>query len=88
MSEDLKPDGGVISQADILTQFAVIRTKDKRIVVQFPVLDPTTQTVDVPVTMELAAAGLQTLARVVRQQQQKDKPRIAVVPAMPGLKGD
>jgi len=82
---ELKPDTEPIKKEDVLTQFAVIKTKDGRIAVQFPVLDPTTQTVDIPLAMELAGAGLNTLAQVVRQQL-KGPSRIALVPAMPGLK--
>jgi hypothetical protein len=83
---ELQPDTTPIKKEDVQTQFAVIRTKDGRIAVQFPILDLTTQTVDIPLAMELAGAGLQTLAQVVRQQLKQTKPLIAVVPAMPGLK--
>jgi hypothetical protein len=86
MTAELQPDTTPIKGEDVQTQFAVIKTKDGRIAVQFPVLDITTQNVDIPLAMELCGAGLQTLAQVVRQQLKKDKPRIAVVPAMPGLK--
>ena len=95
--EQIKPDTTPIQKEDVLTQFAVIETKDGRVAVQFPLLDPVTQTVDLPLALELAGAGLQTLARVVRMQtaqalammkgdlppQEKEKGRIAVVPAMP-----
>jgi len=90
--EHIKPDTTPIQKEDVLTQFAVIKTKDGRIAVQFPLLDPVTQTVDLPLALELAGAGLQTLARVVRMQtaaamammqKSQEKGRIAVVPAMP-----
>jgi hypothetical protein len=80
----LQPDTNPIKKEDVLTQFAVIRTKDGRVAVQFPVLDPTTSMVDIPMAMELCGAGLQTLAQVVRQQLgPQAAPRIAVMPAMP-----
>jgi hypothetical protein len=80
----MQPDRNPIKKEDVLTQFAVIRTKDGRVAVQFPVLDVATSTVDIPMAMELCGAGLQTLAQIVRQQQTSQvAPRIAVVPAIP-----
>jgi hypothetical protein len=87
--EPIQPDSTLISKDDVATQFAVIKTKDGRIAVQFPLLDPATQTVDLPLALDLAGAGLQTLARVVRMQMSQalammqEKPRIAVVPTLP-----
>jgi hypothetical protein len=75
--------GPIIKAEDILAQFAVIRTKDNRVVVHFPV-DLATKEADIAVALELCGAGIQALAQIVRQQMKKqEKPRIAVVPTLP-----
>ena len=82
MSEDQKPPEGQIQPEDIVSQFLVLRTKDNRVAVQFPTKSPTDQTMDAPMTLELIAAGLNTVAQILRQQA-PEKPRIVLAPALP-----
>jgi hypothetical protein len=91
MNDDQKPPEGEIKPEDIASQIMVVRTKDNQIAVQYPVVAPDTP--DISEALYLYAAGLNTLASMIRQQQQKmaemlaqqkppEKPRIAVVPAI------
>jgi len=93
MNENQKPPEGQIKPGDVLSQFVVLRTKDNRIAVQFPAKGPT-QTIDAPAALELLAAGLNTMAQILRQQS-PDKPKIVLAPLPPefltrprGLKAD
>ena len=94
MNENQKPPESQIKSGDVLSQFVVLRTKDNRIAVQFPAKGPT-QTIDAPAALELLAAGLNTMAQILRQQS-PDKPKIVLAPALPsefltrprGLKAD
>ena len=95
MNENQKPPESQIKSGDVLSQFVVLRTKDNRIAVQFPAKGPTDQTIDAPAALELLAAGLNTMAQILRQQS-PDKPKIVLAPARPpefltrprGLKAD
>ena len=71
-----------IQPGDVLAQFMVLRTKDNRVAVQFPTKSPTDPTMDGPMALELLAAGLNTVAQILRQQA-PEKPRIVVAPAIP-----
>lgn len=82
MSQDEKPPEGQIKPEDIASQFMVLRTKDGRVAVQFPTKGPTDQTIDAPETLALMAAGLNTVAQIIRQQS-PEKPRIVLAPALP-----
>jgi hypothetical protein len=75
------------NQSEIETQFAVLKMKDGRVVVQFPVLDQENKIADIPLAIELCGAGLQALGQLSRQQKQ-EKSLITVVPAMPNLKSE
>jgi len=93
MNENQKPPESQIKSGDVLSQFVVLRTKDNRIAVQFPAKGPT-QTIDAPAALELLAAGLNTMAQILRQQS-PDKPKIVLAPLPPefltrprGLKAD
>ena len=92
MTEDQKPPEGEIKPEDVASQIMVVRTKDDRIAVQYPIVGPDTP--DIAEALYLYAAGLNTLASMIRQQQKKiaemmeqkqtqEKPRIAIVPALP-----
>ena len=83
MSQDQKPPEGQIQPSDIASQFMVIRTHDNRVAVQFPTKSPTDQTIDGPETLALMAAGLNTVAEIIRQQAPPEKPRIVLAPAIP-----
>ena len=77
------PATTTISRDEVQTQFAVIKMKNGQVIVQFPLLDITSQKVDVGTALELCSAGLNTLAQVFRQQFPQEASRIAVVGALP-----
>jgi len=72
---------------DIASQLVVLLTKDNKISVQYPArlnAEGTGQELDLAKSLELFAAGLQTLASIVRQSDPApEKPRIIVAPAIP-----
>ena len=87
---DQKPPEGQneIKLEDIASQIMVVRTKDNRIAVQYPTVAPDTP--DVAEALYLYAAGLNTLASMIRAQQERvaailtpPEKKIAVVPAIP-----
>ena len=78
-----KPPEGQITPEDVASQFMVLRTKDNRVAVQFPTKSPTDQTIDAPETLALMAAGLNTVAEIIRQQTPVEKPRIVLASAIP-----
>ena len=86
-----QPPSGPPSQLrpeDIDAQLVVLKTKTNQISVQFPaqkgsIPGGAPPELDFPTTLELFAAGLQTLAAVVRGQQPVEKSRIMVAPAIP-----
>jgi hypothetical protein len=79
----LGPPPGAIGPGDVQTQFAVVKLKDGQTIVQFPVSDPASKTVDIAAALELCGAGLQTLAQVVREAIKKEESLITVIPGLP-----
>jgi len=72
-----------IGPGDVQAQFSVLKLKNGQVVVQFPLLDATKQTIDFPTALELCGAGLQTLARIMRDTLKQEPSLITVVPGMP-----
>ena len=81
MSGPQKVAPGAIKPEDIVAQFGVVLTKDGNVAVHFPG-NPDTGP-DPARTLELIAAGLNTLANVLRQRQPQEQPRIVPVTHIP-----
>lgn len=72
-----------ITPEDVLAQFVVVKTKDNQIAVQFPAAPGQEGVLDVVAALELLAAGLNTLANMVKEKVPKEPPRIVPVRAIP-----
>jgi hypothetical protein len=79
-----KPPEGQINPADVASQFMVLRTKDNRVAVQFPMKSPTDPTIEALEALKLIAIGLNFVVDTLQQQERgAEKPRIVLAPAIP-----
>lgn len=88
-----KPPEGQITPEDVQSQFTVVRTKDDRVAVQFPMKGD--GKIDGLEALKLIATGLNFVVDTLhRQQVALEKSRIVLAPAVPkefltkGLKAD
>lgn len=71
-----------INPEDVAAQVMVLQTKDGKVGIQYPTMAKDDPAPNYPLAMELLATGLNTLANLMRQQQ-PEKPRIVLAPAIP-----